>query len=318
MSNWKSLLNHDAIDWLLEESNPPVRYFALRWLLDKPETNKDVAKTRQAIVQSAPIRKIIQRQRPEGYWGSDARPHHGTKGPLMLLMWLGAPKNEAIEKAIDYRINGCILENGAYGVEIKERMVLLPCHAAELLRLMLWYGYADDPRCRKLLGWLVRTQQSDGVWSCISKVKPFPCMWATADILRAFRELPSIWITAEVKAARDRAVELFLNSNLCQDGNHKPSPDWFRFGFPLQWTSDILDVLESVACSVTPTDKRIQEGLDIVLKKQDKQGRWTCEKHPKGGKWIEQYVALEKIGEPSKWVSLHAQRLLKTVYAKAK
>jgi hypothetical protein len=328
MSNWKSLLNDDAIDWLLEESNPHVRYFALRWLLGRPETNQDVAKTRQAIAQSAPIRKILQRQRPEGYWGSDARPHHGTRGPLMLLMWLGAPKNDVIEKALDYRIKGCLLANGAYGIEITAsavwrpchsgRRVLLPCHGAELLRLIIRYGYADDPRGRKLLGWLVRTQQSDGVWSCVSRVKPFPCMWATADILRAFRELPSNWITAEVRAARDRAVELFLNSNLCRYGQHKPSPDWFQFGFPLQWTSDILDVLESVAPFVTPIDKRIREGLDIVLKKQDKKGRWACEKHPKGGKWIEQYIALEKIGEPSKWVTLHAQRMLKTVYAKEK
>jgi hypothetical protein len=143
-------------------------------------------------------------------------------------------------------------------------------------------------------------------------------MWATADILRAFRELPPNSITAEVRAARDRAVELFLNSNLCWYGRHQPSPDWFQFGFPLQWTSDILDVLESVAPFVTPTDKRIQEGLDIVLKKQDKKGRWACEKHPKGGKWLEQYIALEKIGEPSKWVTLHAQRMLKIVYAKEK
>ncbi len=318
MSHWKSLLNDDATDWLLEESNSHVRYFALRWLLGQPESNRDVATTKQAIAQSAPVQRIIQRQRPEGYWGSDARPHHGTRGPLVLLMWLGAPKNDAIEKAIDYRINGCILENGAYGIEIKGRMVLLPCHGAELLRLMLRYGYADDRRCRNLLGWLVRTQQLDGVWSCISKVKPFPCLWATADILRAFRELPSNWITAEVRASRARAAELFLNSNLCQYGNQKPSPDWFRFGFPLQWTSDALDMLESVAPFVTPTDKRIQEGLDLVLQKQDKKGRWACEKRPKGGKWIEQYVALEKIGEPSKWVTLHDLRLLKTVYAKEK
>ncbi len=61
-----------------------MRYFALRWLLDKSERDKDIVAARQAIGQSAPIRKIIERQRPAGYWGSDARPHHGTEGPLML------------------------------------------------------------------------------------------------------------------------------------------------------------------------------------------------------------------------------------------
>jgi hypothetical protein len=69
---------------------------------------------------------------------------------------------------------------------------------------------------------------------------------------------------------------------------------------------------------VTPTDPRIREALDIVLKKQDKKGRWACEKYPRRNKWMEQYVALDKIGEPSKWVTLHVQKMLKTIYAKEK
>ena len=91
--------------------------------------------------------------------------------------------------------------------------------------------------------------------------------------------------------------------------------DRFRFGFPVQFTSDILEVLELVAPYVNPGDERIQEGIALVLKKQDKEGRWPCEKHPKGGKWIEQYIDLEEIGKPSKWVTLHAMRVLKTLYA---
>jgi len=73
MSNWKTVLNDDATDWLLEESNPHVRYFALRWLQDKPETNKEVVATREAIAASVPILKLIERQRPAGYWGWDVR-----------------------------------------------------------------------------------------------------------------------------------------------------------------------------------------------------------------------------------------------------
>ena len=315
MKSWKSFLNADPTDWLLEESNPHVRYFALRWLMDKPESNSQVTGVQQAIALSAPVQKILRRQRPEGYWGADARPHHGARRPLMLLLWLGAPKNDLIEKAMDYRINGCLLKDGAYGIELKGRTVLLPCHGAELLRLMLWYGYAGGSRARKLLDWLVQLQGSDGVWSCVAKVNPFPCMWASADILRAYRELPPGWITPPVEASRARAVELFLNSDLCHYGRRKPSPDWFQFGFPLEWSSDILDVLESIAPFVNPTDERIQNALARILQKQDRQGRWACEKHPRGGKCNEQYVELDKIGEPSKWVTLHAANMLKRLYA---
>jgi hypothetical protein len=320
MANWKSLLHGDATEWLLEESNPSVRYFALRWLCDQPEKRAEVAQARQAIARSAPVRRIHESQRPEGYWGSDRRPHEGTRGQLMLLLWLGAPMSEQIRNAIDYRMNGCLFPSGAYGVKWDERTFLAPCHGAEMLTLMLRYGSAGDPRTRKLLDWLLSLPEPDGVVPCVSKRNHFPCMWATADMLRACRDLPPRWETARVKQARQRAVELFLDSNLCRYHKRKADPRWFQFGFPLAFTSDILDVLESVAPYVSPADARIKEPLEIILGKQDKQGRWACEKHPQGssgGKWIERYVVLEEIGAPSKWVTLHALRTLKLLYASA-
>lgn len=312
--NWKSLLRADATDWLLEESNPHVRYFALRWLLDKPEDGKEATAASQAIAASAPVRRIIERQRAEGYWGSDSRPYHGTYGPLMLLYWLGAPISDAVKRAMDYNMDGCLMEDGAYALKMKGRTLFLPCHGAEFLQMMLEYGYSRDPRCRRLLNWLVSIQRTDGVWCCISKTKPFPCMWATADVMRAFRDLPPNWKTAKVKKSNDLAVELFLNSDLSRYGKKKADPDWFRFGFPLRYTSDVLEILELVAPFVSPDDERIQDGLALVLGKQDSHGRWPCEKHPRGGMWMEQYVALDKIGEPSKWVTLHALRMLKTLF----
>lgn len=311
--NWKSLLNADPTDWLLEESNPHVRYFALRWLLDKRQDMQEVQAARQAIAASAPVRKIIQRQRVEGYWGSDPRPFHSTYGPLMLLFWLGAPVDDGIRRAMDYNIDGCISEDGAYGLKMKGRTLLLPCHGAEFLQMMIEYGYARDPRSRHLLDWLVTTQQPDGVWSCVSKARPFPCMWATADVMRAYRDLPTNWKTAKVKKSNDLALELFLNSDLSRYGRKKADPDWFRFGLPLRYTSDVLEILELVAPFVCPDDERIADGLALVLNKQDNQGRWLCEKHPRGGMWMEQYIALDDIGEPSKWVTLHAMRMLKTL-----
>ncbi|MEW6718015.1 MAG: hypothetical protein AB1345_11000 [Chloroflexota bacterium] len=314
MDNWKSLLHQDATDWLLEKTNPSVRYFTYRWLLDKAEDDPLIEATRQSIGESQPVQKILQQQRPAGYWGSDPQPHHGTKGPLMLLMWLGYRGDQAVKKAMDYRINGCLQKDGSYGLEIKGHTVFLPCHGADLLRLMLWFGYTDDPRSLQLLNWLLSVQQSDGIWLCISKVKPFPCLWATAVVLRALREIPPTWLTPQVVKARERTVDIFLNSSLYKYGKGKPSPRWFQFGFPLQWDTDILEVLELIAPYVSPEDKGIQEGLDLVMQKQDKQGRWPCEKHPKGGKWIEKYLPLEEIGQPSKWVTLHVYRLLKTLY----
>lgn len=314
MSDWKSLLNGDPIDWLLEDSNPSVRYFTLRWLLDLPEGDPDVAIAAQAIAQSAPIEKLLSRQRSEGYWGSDDRPHHGTKRFLLLLMWLGYQGDGGVKKAMDYLIDGCMLEDGAYAIELKGRTVKLPCHGADLLRLMFWSGYEKDPRTKRLLSWLVNIQGEDGVWPCVSKLRPFSCLWATVDILRAYRDLPSDWFTPQVEKSRRIAIEQILDSNLYQYGKGKPSSRWFEFGFPLRFDTDILEVLELLAPHISPEQEQIQEGLSLVLDKQTTEGRWLCEKYPKGGGWMKQFIEFEEIGQPSKWVTLHSMRMLRTLY----
>ena len=316
MSAWKSTLKADPIEWLLEESNPYVRYFALTWLLDKSENDPVVFLASHAISESDSVKKLLKRQHPEGYWGSDSRPHHGTKDNLQLLMFVGYKGDENVNKALKYRILGCLQKDGSYGIELKGRIVKVPCHGADLLQQMVWFGLKDDPRAEKLLKWLLDIQEEDGVWPCVSKLRPFSCLWATADVLRAYRDLPPEWITPQVVKSRRRAVEQFLDSNLYKYGKSKPSPRWLEFGFPLRFDSDVLEVLGLIAPFILPNEERIQEGLDLVLNKQDKNGRWPCEKHPKGGQWMDKYIGLEEIGKPSKWVTLNALRMLKDLYEK--
>jgi hypothetical protein len=311
MNNWRTYLRADSTDWLLEESNPSVRYFTLRWIKDLPENNADVSVAAEAIKKSAPVQKLLSRQRPEGYWGSDARPHHGTKRFLGILKWLGYRGDDGIKPAMEYLINGVLQDDGSYAIELKDRKVQLPCHAGGLLSLIFWAGYANDPHTKKLLDWVVGIQGDDGVWPCVSKLKPFSCLWATVDILRAYRDLPPSWITPEITTSRDLAIEQILNSNLYQYGKGKVSQRWFEFGFPLRFDTDILEVLELIAPYVSPDNVHIQEGLSLVLDKQQADGRWLCEKHPKGGRWMKQFIEFEEIGQPSKWVTLHSMKMLK-------
>jgi hypothetical protein len=320
MAGWKSRLNDDPTEWLLEESSPHVRYFALRWLLDRNEDDTEVKATQLEIEGSGPIQKILKQQRPEGYWGSDPRPLHGTKGQMMVLTWLGYRGVEAGKKALEYRLDGCIQGDGGFAYEIKNRTMYLPCHGAETLRYMFWFGLPDDPRAKGLLEWLLTVQSEEGGWPCISKANPHSCFWASAVVLRALRDLPGEWMTDEIERARARATEMFLEARLYEHHRSlgKPSPRWLEFGFPIQFDSDILELLTLLGPYVDPEDERIQKGLELVTGKQDRMGRWPCEKHPKGGRWVGKYIPLEEIGKPSKWVTLHAMRMLKTLYDKGK
>jgi len=97
METWKTMLKSDPTEWLLEDSNPSVRYFALRWLLDKPKDDEAVLSASQLIAESDSVKKLLRRQKPEGYWGTEMRPHHGTQGNLQLLMFLGYRGDEGVE-----------------------------------------------------------------------------------------------------------------------------------------------------------------------------------------------------------------------------
>lgn len=177
---------------------------------------------------------------------------------------------------------------------------------------MFWFGYEDDPRADKILNWLMAIQQPDGCWPCVSKKVPFDCNWATAGVLRAYRDLPAGMYSPRVEESRNRAIELFLNSAM--HGPGKPSERWNQFGFPLQWDTDVLEMLSILAPHIEADDKRIEDEIALLLKKQDDGGRWPSEKHPKGGRWMKKFVAFEELGQPSKWVTLHAMKMLKTLF----
>lgn len=73
-------------------------------------------------------------------------------------------------------------------------------------------------------------------------------------------------------------------------------------------------MLELLAPHISPEQEQIQEGLSLVLDKQTTEGRWLCEKYPKGGGWMKQFIEFEEIGQPSKWVTLHSMRMLRTLH----
>ncbi len=87
----------------------------------------------------------------------------------------------------------------------------------------------------------------------------------------------------------------------------KPSRSWFRFGFPLFYVTDVLQNLEALTRLGFGSDPRLASAMDLVLGKQDQDGRWKMEYTYNGKTWVD----IEEKGQPSKWVTLRALRVLK-------
>jgi hypothetical protein len=86
-------------------------------------------------------------------------------------------------------------------------------------------------------------------------------------------------------------------------------PGWKRFGFPLMYQTDVLEIL-SVLGRLDPAylrDERAREALALVAAKAGAEGRWKLEQ-TFNGRFV---VPIEAKGEPSRWVTLRALEVLR-------
>ena len=79
--------------------------------------------------------------------------------------------------------------------------------------------------------------------------------------------------------------------------------------FPLMYQTDALEIL-GVLTKLNYSDNRMQEALDLLISKQDDQGRWVME-HTFNGRF---QINIESKGKPSKWVTLNALKVLKRAH----
>jgi hypothetical protein len=87
----------------------------------------------------------------------------------------------------------------------------------------------------------------------------------------------------------------------------KPSQNWWRFGFPVFYVTDLLQLVEALALLGYGADTRLAGSLEIIRKKQDSEGRWPLEYDYAGKAWVD--FGARK--QPNKWVTYRALRVLK-------
>jgi hypothetical protein len=69
---------------------------------------------------------------------------------------------------------------------------------------------------------------------------------------------------------------------------------------------EILGVLTKLGCS----DKRMQEAVDVLISKQESEGRWKLETTFNGRMQLD----IEEKGKPSKWITLNALKVVRRFY----
>jgi hypothetical protein len=303
-----------SLAWLLEPENPSSRYLALTRLLGRAEDDPEVRTARSAIPAQEPAKSILDAQWPEGYWmrpGSVYSPKHkATVWQVIFLVALGAPRTDALERACAHILEHSRLVDGRFSENKTSRGAVI-CLNGNLLRAMLQLDI-QDRRLDESVEAMAEMVARDGFQCRYNAPKPtparmrdgLPCAWGAIKTLGAFAEVPVTQRSPAVQAAIDQGIALLLEGNLAA-GTYptatRPSPLWRRFGFPLGFTSDLLEALAVLGALGALPGPDLEPALAVVLSRQDSSGRWALDYTPRNT-WAE----FGTIGEPNKWVTLRA------------
>ncbi|MCG3212442.1 MAG: hypothetical protein FOGNACKC_06112 [Anaerolineae bacterium] len=330
-NGWQTRLKGDPLAWLLEpdEANPGVRYFALRDLLEKPKTDPDVVAAQKAVMTSGPVPVILNAQAPEGYWikpgGGYSPKYQGTVWQIIFLAELGAdPTDERVRRGCEYLLSHSLAANKAFSAS--QRPVpssALHCLNGNLLFALLRLGFAKDSRVQAALDWQARAITGQGQvdyypsgtsgpgFACAVN-QGQPCGWGAAKAMKALLAIPPEQQMPAIQQALDVGAEFLLSRDPAVADypySERVSSSWFKFGFPLSYWSDVLEVAAVLVQLGYGHDPRLSNTLNYILSKQDSQGRWRLENALNSKMWIN----IEQKGKPSKWITLRALRVLQAL-----
>ena len=127
----------------------------------------------------------------------------------------------------------------------------------------------------------------------------------------AFSKLPVEKRTPLIKRAIQQGVGFFFGIDPATAKyptweDSKPNRAWWKFGFPVFYVTDLLQLAEAFVNLGYGNDPDLSNTLDIIREKQDTEGRWSLEYDYTGKTWLD----FGQTKQPNQWVTLRALRVL--------
>lgn len=317
----------EIMEWLLEKKNPAIRYYALVNLTNTAKAK--LAAARKEVMEDQVIKQILARQNEDGSWSQKERfytdKYRGTIWQLLILAELGASGDDPrIAKACEFVLeHSQDPESMGFAMEMSKKTghglpkKVIPCLTGNMVYALIRLGYLDDPRVQKAIDWLVKYQKADDGIESITDLKylkheacfgKHTCFMGVVKTLKAFSAIPAKQRSKKVNQKIEKLAEFMLIHHLYKrshDLEKKAKPGWTRFGFPLMYQTDLLEILE-IFTALGIRDERMAEAYQVVINKQQPNGTWKLE-NTFNGKLIGD---IERKNEDSKWITAKALKVL--------
>jgi hypothetical protein len=337
--SWQDQLKGDSLSWLLETNCPEVRYLALRDLLERPKTDAELCAACKTAHRKGPIAAILSAMDKTGYWvepGPGYNPkYRSTVWSVILLAQLGASlaEDERIAQACSYLLEHALTAGGQFTASGAPSGTA-DCLQGNLCWALLELG-CNDSRLEIAFDWLARSVTGEGLASAgdrqatvryyAGKCGPtfacgannrLSCAWGGVKVLLALGKWPQERRTPIIERAIQQGVDFLFSVDPAEATyptgySDKPSQNWWKFGFPIFYVTDLLQIVEVLVALGYGDDPRLSRALDVIREKQDADGRWALDYDYTGKTWVD--FGAKK--QPNKWVTLRALRVLKVIGA---
>jgi hypothetical protein len=332
---WQNSLYGDPLPWLLEPESPGVRYLTLRDILDVSNEGAKYIQARQAAHTGGPIASILAEMDASGYWvepGPGYNPkYRSTVWALILLAQLGASavQDARVGQACDYVLEHALTSGGQFSTSGPPSGTV-DCLQGNLCAALLDLG-CDDPRLELAFEWMARSVTGEGIaaledhhaavryyagkcgplFACGANNK-LPCAWGAVKVMLAFSRWPQERRTPLIQRAIQSGADFLLGTDPARaeypsGWADKPSGNWWKFGFPVFYVTDLLQLVEVLVRLGYGDDARLAGVRKLIVEKQNAQGRWALEYDYAGKTWVD--FGPKK--QPNKWVTLRVLRMLK-------
>jgi hypothetical protein len=318
-----------VLDWLLD-SDPSIRWQVMRDLLERPGPEWSAERAR--VETEGWGARLLALEDQDGQWAGgahfpadfdwpgpeafqgpgepwlgDGQPWTSTSHVLALLREFGLdPDSDRIRRSIERIGANCRWEYDDlpyWGGEVE------PCINGALVANGVYFGVDMSPVVERLAGEVL----PDGGWNCEgdSVRSSFHTTINVLEGLLGFEQATGG--TPASRTARRSGEEYLLERRLFRRlATGEPADARFlRFTHPNRWFYDVLRALDyfrtaGIITGARP-DPRLAEAIEYLRSRRRGDGRWDLDWNPEGRSWFD---VDDGPGEPSRWITLRALRVL--------
>jgi hypothetical protein len=314
------MASKEVVDWLLE-SDPSITWQVMRDLLEAPRVEWEAERAK--VESEGWGAQLLALEDDDGRWAGGAhfpadfvwggdepgQPWTSTSHSLAQLREFGLPQSPRTQTMVDLIGANTLWEhdNQPYWEGEVE-----PCINGALVANGTYFGVDMTPVVHRL----ITESLDDGGWNCETENGSVRSSFdTTINVLEGLLEYEQVTGGTEASREARRSGEEYLlkRSLFRRESTGEPADErYLYFLHPNRWHYDVLRALDYFRASSllmgTLPDPRLSEAVEHVRSRRLADGTWPLDWNPTGRTWFD---VDEGAGEPSKWITLRAMRVLK-------